>query len=264
MPEATYLLDRVLLTNDDGIDAPGLAVLEQIARQLAREVWVVAPLLDQSGTSHSLSLHTPLRLSRQGARRFAVNGTPGDCVAMALGHLLQQSKPELILSGINRGANLGVETVFSGTVGAAMTGLLLGIPSIALSQELRGQGDDPWRNAAQHAYGVIEQLLASTWPADVCLNVNFPGCEPEEVLPLVLTHQGRGHLRGVSVQSRTDPRNIGYHWLQLERDRQPDEPGTETTELRAGHVTVTPLKFERTDYQAFEIMSKSQGINRAS
>ncbi len=240
-------LQRILLTNDDGIDAPGLKVLERIAWQLADEVWVVAPLLDQSGTSHSVSLHTPLRMSSHGVRRFAVTGTPGDCIALALGHLLSHDKPDLILSGVNRGANLGTETVFSGTVGAAMTALLFGIPSIALSQGFTDRSAVPWDNALHHGPQVIAQLLAMGWPREVCLNVNFPGCAPEAVLPLKITRQGRGRLQGLSVRSAHDPRGLQYHWLQLQRHAEADAPGTETFEHVAGHITATPLRFERTD-----------------
>jgi 5'-nucleotidase len=237
---------RILLTNDDGIDAPGLKVLETIACHLANEVWVVAPLLDQSGTSHSLSLHVPLRLSYHGIRRFAVTGTPADCIALGLDHLLSHDKPDLILSGVNRGANLGTETVFSGTVGAAMTGLLFGIPSIALSQAFTDRTAVPWENALTHGAEVIESLMSMKWPEDVCLNVNFPSCPPSAVLPLRITRQGRGRLEGVSVRSENDPRGLEYHWLRLERHQRTDAPGTETAELLAGHVTATPLQFERT------------------
>lgn len=244
--------ERILLTNDDGIDAPGLAVLEQVAAQLAREVWVVAPHLDQSGTSHSLSLHAPLRVIEKGERRFAVTGTPGDCVALALGHLLKGKKPDLVLSGINRGANLGTETVFSGTVGAAMTGLLLGVRSIALSQAYSGREAVPWGTALAHAPQVILQLLGMQWPMDVCLNVNFPACEADAVRPLKLTRQGAGPLNSVSVRTETDPRHVQYHWLQLNNHQPTDEPGTEMAELARWHVTVTPLQFERTHLAAYD------------
>lgn len=250
MTPAHPILDRILITNDDGIDAPGLAVLEQVAGQLAREVWVVAPLLDQSGTSHSLSLHAPLRVSSRGERRFAVQGTPGDCVALAMGRLLEGNRPDLILSGVNRGANLGVETVFSGTVGAAMTGMLFGIPAIGLSQAFTDRAAVPWENAARHAPEVIRQLLESGWASDACLNVNFPSCALDSVQPWKWTRQGAGRLHGASVRSETDPRGIDYHWLQLERHSEPDDTGTETAELAAGSITVTPLQFERTHQQA--------------
>ena len=163
-----FPIARVLLTNDDGIDAPGLAVLEEVAAAIAAEVWVVAPEHDQSGTSHSVSLHHPLRMRPRGPRRFAVGGTPGDCVAMGLRHLLRETPPELVLSGVNRGGNIGMETVFSGTVGAAMTAILLGVPAIALSQTFRDRDNVPWDTARALApdvrvNAVAPGLVATPW-----------------------------------------------------------------------------------------------------
>ncbi|UUQ65628.1 5'/3'-nucleotidase SurE [Pseudomonas fuscovaginae UPB0736] len=240
------LFERVLLTNDDGIDAPGLKVLERIACTIAREVWVVAPLLDQSGTSSAISLHRPLRLSSHGVRRMAVDGTPSDCVAMALGHLLTHPLPDLILSGINRGSNLGNETAFSGTVGAAMTGLLFGVPSIALSQALVDRTAVPWGVALDHGAQILRQIVSMTWPRDVCLNVNFPAVMAGETPRISTTRQGKGTLRGVRVVSGQDPRGQAFHWLQLHRESVADEEHSETEALRNGHVTVTPLSFDRT------------------
>lgn len=254
MPTSPPALGRVLLTNDDGVEAPGLAVLEEVAATLAREVWVVAPEHDQSGTSHSISLHAPLRISAKGERRFAVRGTPGDCVALALRHLTRDGPPELILSGVNRGANLGVETVFSGTVGAAMTGMLLGIPSIGLSQAYSDRAAVPWDTARALAPGVIRQLLTLGWSAGACLNVNFPDRPPAEAGPLTLTRQGLGYLQDVEVSSRTDPRGFEYQWLRLRNVPRQDSPGTEAAELAAGRVTVTPLRFERTDELAHAVL----------
>lgn len=182
-----------------------------------------------------------------------MTGTPGDCIAVALGHLLSHDKPDLILSGINRGANLGTETVFSGTVGAAMTELLFDIPSIALSQAFTDRTAVPWENALSHGAYTVEQLMALDWPQDVCLNVNFPSCAPGAVLPLKITRQGRGRLEGVSVRSENDPRGLEYHWLQLQRHPWPDETGTETAENLAGHITATPMQFERTHVTASRI-----------
>lgn len=258
MPSAEPIYDRVLLTNDDGIDAPGLAVLELVAASLAREVWVVAPEHDQSGTSHSLSLHAPLRVSLKGERRFAVMGTPGDCVVIGLRHLMQ-GPPDMILSGINRGANLGVETVFSGTVGAAMTGMLLGMPSIALSQAFSDRNAVPWATARSLAPTVMRRLAGLGWAERACLNVNFPDCPAEQAGPLTLTRQGVGLLEGVDVVSRSDPRNLTYHWLQLRRGRAPDMADSETVALAAGRISVTPLRFERTDDDTFVRMAKLLG-----
>lgn len=245
-----HIVNRILLTNDDGIDAPGLAVLEQVAATLASEVWVVAPEHDQSGTSHSISLHQPLRYSRRGERRFGISGTPGDCVVMAVRHLMQDSLPDLVLSGVNRGANLGVETVFSGTVGAAMTGMLFGIPSIALSQTFGDPAAVRWDTARQVAPDVIRRLYAAGWDIHACLNVNFPNVAPAEVGPLTLTRQGAGLVKGINVVPRTDPRGLTYHWLQFHREAVENAPDTETEVVRAGGIAVTPLRFERTNEDA--------------
>ncbi len=252
MPDSTPILERILLTNDDGYDAPGLAVLEQIAATLAREIWIVAPAEDQSGTSHSLSLHEPLRVHREGDRRFAVRGTPGDCVAIAVGKLMGHERPDLVLSGVNRGANLGTETVFSGTVGAAMTSMLLGIPAIALSQAFSDRDAVPWDAALTHAPNTIRRLVRQGWRNDACLNVNFPARAAEDVGGLKVTSQGAGLLQGIEVVSRTDPRDIDYHWLKLSRAYREDAAQSETAALSAGYVTVTPLKFERTHEGALE------------
>ncbi|MCB8874305.1 5'/3'-nucleotidase SurE [Acidisoma silvae] len=253
------LFNRVLLTNDDGIDAPGLAVLAQVAAQIAREVWVVAPAHDQSGTSHSISLHDPLRIAPAGERRFAVPGTPADCVAIGVKHLMAGLPPDLILSGINRGANIGVETMFSGTVGAAMTGMLLGIPSIALSQAFANRNAVPWDTSRSLAAGIIRQVAGLDWAKGACLNINFPAVAVDQARPLMVTRQGRGRLDGVEVLTRQDPRQGDYHWLQLTRTAEPDDTGTETAALAAGHVSVTPLQFERTQDAIFADLRQKIG-----
>ena len=170
------VLDRILLTNDDGIDAPGLAILEAVAAELAHEVWVVAPEHDQSGVSHAISLHHALRISRHGERRFGISGTPGDCAVMGICHLMTDGAPQLLLSGVNRGLNLGMETVFSGTVGGAMTGMMLGVPSIALSQAYKDRNNVLWDASRTLGAKVVRDLLAIGWSKDACLNVNFPAC----------------------------------------------------------------------------------------
>jgi 5'-nucleotidase len=183
------MLDRILITNDDGIEAPGLAVLERIAAELGREVWVVAPEHDQSGVSHAVSLHHPVRISERGRRRYAITGTPGDCAVMGACHLMSEP-PQLLLSGVNRGANLGLETVFSGTVGGAMTGMLLGIPSIALSQAWTDRANVRWDTAAALGAEAVRRLLAIGWSAATCLNVNFPDVPAEAAGPLTWRDRG--------------------------------------------------------------------------
>ncbi|SDD03051.1 5'/3'-nucleotidase SurE [Paraburkholderia lycopersici] len=252
-------LPCVLLTNDDGIDAPGLAVLEAVAGELAHEVWVVAPEHDQSGTSHSISLHTPLRVSRRGERRFGVLGTPGDCVVMAVRQLMGDVRPSLVLSGINRGGNLGVETMFSGTVGAAMTGLLLGLPSIALSQTFRDRERVRWDTARALAPDVIRRLAAVAHDAPVCLNVNFPDIDASAAGPLTVARQGVGLVQGIDVVPQIDPRGMDYHWLRFNRGPRENGPDTETAVVNAGRIAVTPLQFERTDEKAFTTLQAALG-----
>lgn len=238
----------VLITNDDGIDAPGLSVLEEVATTLAREVWVVAPEQDQSGVSHSISLHAPLRVRRHGDRRFGVTGTPADCVFVALRQIMP-APPDLILSGINRGANLGVETIFSGTVGAAMAGLLLGLPSVAISQAFSDRDSVRWNTARQLAPAVLRKLLKADWAGVACLNINFPDVPAEHAGPLTVTHQGQGLMKAVEVTTRIDPRGADYSWLHITRGQSADAIGSETEVIAAGGIAVTPLQFERTAEQ---------------
>ena len=248
-------LARVLLTNDDGIDAPGLAVLEAVAAEIADEVWVVAPEHDQSGTSHSISLHSPLRVSQHGPRRFGVLGTPGDCVVMGVRHLMRDARPTLVLSGINRGGNLGAETMFSGTVGAAMTGLLLGLPSIALSQTFSDRENVRWDTSRALAPGVISQLATIAHDAPTCLNVNFPDVDAASAGPLTPTRQGVGLVEGIDVLPQTDPRGLQYHWLRFQRGPRENTPDSETAVVASGRVSVTPLHFERTDERTFATLT---------
>ena len=254
-----HRLDRVLLTNDDGIDAPGLAVLEQVAAELARQVWVVAPAHDQSGTSHSISLHSPLRVARLGDRRFGVVGTPGDCAVLAVRHLMRESPPDLVLSGVNRGANLGIETVFSGTVGAAMTAMLLGLPAIALSQAFSDRNAVPWDTARAHAPAAVARLWPAIAGTPACLNVNFPDPPTGRAGPLTLARQGVGLVQGIEVTSRTDPRGGEYHWLNFRRGPRDDPPDAESVLVGAGRITVTPLRFERTDEAGFAALERVLG-----
>ena len=249
--------DRILLTNDDGIGAPGLAVLEEIAHELAREVWVVAPEHDQSGVSHAVSLHRPIRVSERGPRRFAITGTPGDCAVVGVCHLMAGAPPDLLLCGVNRGANLGMETVFSGTVGGAMTGMMLGIPSIALSQAWTDRLQVRWPTARTLGPSVVRQLLAIGWGEATCLNVNFPDLPAAEVGPLTLARQGVGLLQGMRVETRTDPRDIPYHWIGFRRGPREQEPESDIEALDAGRVVVTPLRYDRTDEEAYQLLAKA-------
>ncbi len=247
-------IPRVLLTNDDGIDAPGLAALEAAAADIADEVWVVAPEHDQSGTSHSISLHSPLRVSQRGERRFGVLGTPGDCVVMGVRHLMKDA-PTLVLSGINRGGNLGTETMFSGTVGAAMTGLLLGLPSIAMSQTFTDRDNVRWDTARALAPGVIRSLHAISHAAPMCFNVNLPDVDAASAGPLTPTRQGVGLVNGIEVLPQIDPRGLPYHWLRFQRSARDNAADSEAAVVQSGRISVTPLQFERTDERAFAVLA---------
>jgi 5'-nucleotidase len=245
------VLERVILTNDDGIDAPGMAVMEEIAAQIAKEVWVVAPEHDQSGQSHAISLHHAIRVSERGHRRFGVTGTPGDCAAMGICYLMKDAPPQLMLSGVNRGVNLGIESVFSGTVGGAMTAMMLGVPAIALSQAFTDRRNVPWDTARTLGPRTILQLVEIGWAKGACLNVNFPPIPPGEAGPIALAKQGEGVIGGMNVDTRVDPRGLTYHWLNFHRSDRQQSPGTDYSAMRAGRIVVTPLRYDRTDEDAF-------------
>src|SRR5438128_7049359 len=174
---------RILCTNDDGIHAPGLQVVEQIARALSDDVWIVAPELDQSGVSHSLSLNDPLRLREIAPRHFAVRGTPTDCIIMGARHIMGDKWPDLVLSGVNRGRNVAEDVVYSGTIAGAMEGTILGIPSFALSQEFSPSTRDKplWNTAIKFAPDVIKSVLKLGVPKNTVINVNFPACMPDDI-----------------------------------------------------------------------------------
>lgn len=251
------MLDRVLLTNDDGIDAPGMAVMEEIAAELAREVWVVAPEHDQSGQSHAISLHHALRITDRGNRRYGVTGTPGDCAAVGLCHLMTDHRPDLVLSGVNRGLNLGLETVFSGTVGGAMTAMMLGVPALALSQAYTDRRHIDWDASRTLAAETIRKLLAMGWSKDAILNINFPDLPSDRVGEITLARQGVGMIEGMHVDTRTDPRGMNYHWLTFRRGDRVQGPESDYTALRAGKIVVTPLRYDRTDEDAYAALANT-------
>ena len=237
---------RILVTNDDGARAEGLKVMEQLARELSDDVWVVSPETDQSGVSHSVSLHRPLRLYSWDERHHAVSGTPSDCVLLALGHLMADRPPDLILSGVNRGANLSDTVAYSGTVGAAMTGLLLDIPSMALSQAFRDPDNVRWGTAAELGPGLVRDLLERGWPSGCCLNINFPDEPVDGVTGIGVCRPARGAIGGVKVEARRDTREQPYYWLGFRRGTsRVRDPDSDVDTLRRGRIAVSPLYFER-------------------
>jgi len=239
---------RILLTNDDGIHAPGLDVLEAIARQFSDDIWIIAPAEEQSGAGHSLTLGRPVRLRQHGERRFAVSGTPTDAVMMALRKVMPD-RPDVILSGVNRGANLGDDVTYSGTVSAAIEGALAGIPSIALSQvyEKEGMGDAVPFGAAE-AWGakVIGPLLDAPFAPRTVINVNFPAIEAEAVQGIRVVRQGfHDYARG-SVVEGTDPRGYQYFWFGLHGIEHTPGHATDLEAIQDGYISVTPLQLDLT------------------
>lgn len=238
---------RILLTNDDGIHAEGLEVLERIARQISDDVWVVAPETDQSGVAHSLSLNDPLRVREVDSRHFAVRGTPTDCVIMAVRSIMD-TPPDLVLSGINRGANIADDVTYSGTIAAAMEGTLMGVRSIALSQAYAfGSEFGPSYDTAEaHAVGVIRSLLEFNLPSDTLLNVNFPKDAPDMVKGVKVVRQGKRDAGSLYIESRKDGRGNPYHWLAFQNRVPSACEGTDINALKEGYISVTPLHLNLT------------------
>ncbi len=237
---------RILITNDDGIGADGLAVLERVARSLAPEVWVVAPEHEQSGAGHSLTLRRPLRIREIDRRRFAVDGTPTDCVMLSVKHLMRDARPDLVLSGINRGANLGEDITYSGTIAAAMEGTLLGIPSIALSLHTEDRGIVRWDTAERHAPTVIRRVVSLDWPRNGLISINFPDVAAEAVSGIEVTVEGRRKI-GDAIQVGIDPRGMEYYWIGAQRTEDRFTKGTDLEAVFRGAVAITPLSMDMTD-----------------
>jgi 5'-nucleotidase len=243
---------RILLTNDDGVNAPGLAILEEIARTLSDDVTIVAPETDQSGVAHSLSLNDPLRLREIGERHYAIRGTPTDCVIMGVRKILGDRKPDLILSGVNRGQNVAEDVTYSGTIAAAMEGTLTGAASIALSQAYGGDGAKGirWECARAHGPAIVARILKEGVPPGVLLNVNFPHCGPDDVQGVAVTTQGRRDTELLRIEERSDGRGNPYYWLMFRRGRFTPDAGTDIEALAAKKISITPLRLDLTDEPA--------------
>lgn len=240
---------RILITNDDGIEAPGLDVLEHIATGIAKEMWVVAPETDQSGAAHSLTLAEPLRMRELGKHRYAVKGTPTDCVIMGVRYLLADRPPDLVLSGVNRGQNLADDVNYSGTVAGAIEGTLLGLKSIALSLAI-GQnetGAPEWDTPMRHGAPLLRKLLKAGWPEGVVLNVNFPDCAPDAVKGMAVTAQGQRNPDFLRIENRLDTRGKPYYWVGIERRKGRPPKGTDLWAVQSGRISVTPLHLDFTD-----------------
>jgi 5'/3'-nucleotidase len=249
---------RILVTNDDGIHAPGLKVLEEIAREISDDVWVFAPESEQSGASHSLSLALPLRLREISERRYAVQGTPTDCVAMGLRHVLKDQQVDLVLSGVNRGLNISDDVTYSGTIAAAMEGTLLGVPSIALSQAVGAAGKNAkWSTARTHAPDLIRRLLTHRWPKDVLINVNFPDIPHDAVKGVDVTRQGHQDISELYIDQRTDARGIPYFWIGLRGAYGDPSADSDLIAIRNGYISVTPLHLDLTHDETYRALQSA-------
>jgi len=215
-------------------------------RRLAREVWVVAPESEQSAASHSLTLRRPLRIRKLSPRRFTVNGTPTDSVLLGISEVMRGKAPDLVLSGVNRGANLGEDVIYSGTVAAAMEGSLLGFPAIALSQLTSDGRPTKWATAEHWIEAVLERLQGMAFPANVLMNVNFPDVSAKSVTGIEVTRQGRRKIGG-DLQPGVDPRGDSYFWIGPQRVEDNFRKGTDLEAVNRGAVSITPLCTDLTD-----------------
>ena len=241
-------LARILISNDDGIDAPGIKLLEKIARQLSDDVWVVAPEMEQSGASHSLTTRRPIRLVEVESHRYYVDGTPTDCVLLALKRLLRDKLPTLVLSGINGGGNIAEDMTYSGTVAAAMEATLFGVPAIALSQDYVDRNAISWSSAEGFAAEAIRRIVTAvdTWPNDTFFNVNFPPVPAEEVRGFAVTHQGKRVL-GDNLMEGIDPRGRRFYWIGPAKPEGGVTPGSDLFAMQEAKVSITPICLNLTD-----------------
>ncbi|MBM10005.1 MAG: 5'/3'-nucleotidase SurE [Magnetovibrio sp.] len=236
---------RVLLSNDDGINAPGMKVLACLARELFQEVWIVAPESEQSASSHSLTLRRPLRIRKLSKRRYSVDGTPADSVLLGVREIMKDAPPDLLISGINRGGNLGEDVTYSGTVAAAMEGTLLGIPSIALSQFFYKRENLSWGTAEAWTGRVLKIFSKFDWTPGVLMNVNFPDVPAKDVIGIEFVRQGRRKIGG-DFKLGNDPRGDPYFWIGVQRNENKFRKGSDLEAIIRGAVAITPLTLDLT------------------
>ena len=250
---------RILISNDDGVRAPGIKVLERIARQITDDVWTCAPLNEQSGAGHSLTLRYPLWLRRIATRRYAVEGTPTDSVLVGIHHAVKDRKPDLVLSGINRGSNMGEFITYSGTCSAAMEATILGVPAIAFSQQTDfDRTNTQWATAEKYAPDLIRKLCAAGWPQRTFINVNFPDCPPDEVTGVEVTSQGSRPMGDSLVESR-HPRGGRYFWVGALPIHSSGKKGTDLAAVEARRISVTPIDLDFTNRRALKPLAAALG-----
>lgn len=262
---------RILITNDDGINAPGLEVLTRIADEIAGpdgEVWTVAPAFEQSGVAHCISYTRPMMIAKLGPRRFAAEGSPADCVLAAVYDVLDGAKPDLVLSGVNRGNNSAENVLYSGTVGGAMEAALQGLPAIALSQFMGPQTSDladPFEAASAHGVGVVRALLAQgSWDSSdyrLFYNVNFPPVPAADVKGMKVAAQGFRRDTSFGVEPHISPSGRRFLWIKGGPQHTPTEAGTDAAVNLEGHISITPMRADLTAHDRLaEISMKLSGM----
>jgi len=246
---------RILISNDDGIQSSGIKALTRVAQSITDDVWVIAPEFEQSAASHSLTVRRPLRVKKMAPRRFAVDGTPTDCVMLAVLQILEDKTPDLVLSGFNNGSNLAEDIAHSGTVAAASMGAVLGIRSMALSQVTTLGQKTKWSTAETLAPDLIRKLLDMSWTRDSLINVNFPDLVAASVKGVTVTHQGRRRVRETVTQS-SDPYGRPYYWIGGPRTEKNASKVSDITAINECCVSVTPLRLDLTQEKMLRNMSK--------
>lgn len=251
-------MHTILLTNDDGISSPGIRALEEVFSPFG-DVYTVAPETEQSAVAHALTLHRPLRAEQLGRNRFYVNGTPTDCVIVALSKLLPK-KPDIIISGINNGANLGDDITYSGTVAAAMEGTLLGIPSVAISlvtDYKNGNGFHGYsaklEEAARFAKETVEKILVKGLPRDTLLNINVPGSATVEGVKI--TKQGK-RVYDNAIRELKDPRGRECYWIGGGTPQWEAGGDTDLDAVHSGFISITPIHLDLTNYDALSYLTE--------
>jgi 5'-nucleotidase len=245
---------RILITNDDGIDGEGIRLLERVARQFSDDVWVVAPEDERSGAGHSMSISHPIRIQQRDERHWAVRGTPTDCALLGIHELIPGRRPDIILSGINRGPNLAEDITYSGTCSAAMEGAVLGIQAVAFSQIIRYKSDIHWATSEKYAPLALKRLLDMDWEPGQFVNVNFPDCPPEEVKGLRVTSQGMRPDGAFRPVGRVDERHVPYWWIKINFPEGGNAPGNDLQAAIDKEVSITPLRLDMTDHNSLERM----------
>lgn len=239
---------RILISNDDGINSEGIIKLERIAKSLSKDVWIVAPESEQSASGHSLTLRSPLRIDRLAKNRYSINGTPTDCVVMAINKIIHDKPPDIVLSGINYGSNIGEDLTYSGTIAVAIEATLAGIPAISLSQACNEKDRNSkidWSAAEIHAGNIIKRLLSTVWPKNVLINVNFPPVPSKHVKGIEITRMGYRKI-GDEIIEGNDPNGRPYFWIGAQKLSNNNPPGTDLGAIQNDLISISPLSINLT------------------